>query len=78
MFAQARAVLLGSVALCVLNSPLVAQTWTAEQQAVLAVVEDTWTENDPTWVTRLTHPEMARLEQCESHAQGPVDDESLE
>ncbi len=58
MFAQARAVLLGSVALCILNSPLVAQTWTAEQQAVLAVVEDTWTENDPTWVTRLTHPEM--------------------
>ncbi len=58
MSAQSRAVLVGGVALCVLTSPVVAQTWTAEQQAVLAVVEDTWTENDPTWVTRLTHPEM--------------------
>ena len=38
--------------------PVAAQQWTAEQQSVLAVVEDTWTENDPTWVTRLTHPEM--------------------
>ena len=58
MSAQTRAVLLGGVALCVLTSPLVAQTWSSEQQAVMAVVEATWVENDPTWVTRLTHPEM--------------------
>ena len=58
MSSQTRAALLGGVALCILNSPLVAQTWSSEQQAVLAVVEETWTENDPTWVTRLTHPEM--------------------
>jgi hypothetical protein len=45
-------------AFCILASPVVAQTWTADQQAVLAVVDETWAENDPTWVTRLTHPEM--------------------
>ena len=39
-------------------APVSAQEWTGEQQAVLAVVEETWVENDPTWVTRLTHPEM--------------------
>jgi len=58
MPAQYRAVLLGNIALCVFASPLVAQTWSSEQQAVLAVIEETWVENDPTWVTRLTHPEM--------------------
>lgn len=58
MSAQARAVLFGGVALCSLTSPLVAQTWSSEQLAVLAVVEETWVENDATWVTRLTHPEM--------------------
>ena len=58
MPAQYRPVLFGNIALCVFASPLVAQTWSSEQQAVLAVVEETWVENDPTWVTRLTHPEM--------------------
>ena len=58
MSAQTRAVLLGGVALYVVTSPLVAQTWSAEQRAVLAVVEETWTDNDPTWVSRFTHPEM--------------------
>ncbi len=58
MSARTRAVLFAGVALCVVSSPLVAQTWSSEQQAVLAVVEETWVENDATWVTRLTHPEM--------------------
>ena len=58
MPAQYRPVLFGNIALCVFASPLVAQTWSSEQQVVLAVVEETWVENDPTWVTRLTHPEM--------------------
>ena len=52
-----RALLLLAVA-ALFAVPVSAQQWTAEQQAVLAVVEDTWTENDPTWVTRVTHPEM--------------------
>jgi ketosteroid isomerase-like protein len=57
MTTHTRAALMGA-ALCMLASPLVAQTWSADQQAVLAVVDETWTENDATWVTRLTHPEM--------------------
>jgi hypothetical protein len=57
MTTHTRSALIGA-ALCLLASPIAAQTWTADQQAVLAVVEETWTENDPTWVTRLTHPEM--------------------
>jgi hypothetical protein len=57
MTIHTRAALIGA-ALFMLSPPLVAQTWSAEQKAVLAVVDDTWTENDATWVTRLTHPEM--------------------
>jgi len=57
MITHTRAVLMGA-AFFILTSPVAAQTWSADQQAVLAVVEETWTENDPTWVTRLTHPEM--------------------
>ncbi len=57
MITHTRAALMGA-AFCILTSPIAAQTWSADQQAVLAVVEETWTENDPTWVTRLTHPEM--------------------
>ena len=58
MSSQLRAVVLGAVALCAFTPPLVAQAWSAEQEAVLAVVEETWVENDATWVARLTHPEM--------------------
>ena len=61
MLTQYRTVLLGSIALCVFTLPLVAQTWSAEQLAVLAVVEQSWVDDlgkDPTWVDRLTHPEM--------------------
>ncbi len=61
MPAQCRAVLLGNIALCVFASPLVAQTWSSEQQAVLAVVEQSWVDDlgeDATWVDRLTHPEL--------------------
>lgn len=56
MSSKLRAVLLGAVALCALTPPLEAQTWSAEQEALLAVIEETWVENDATWVTRLTHP----------------------
>ncbi len=61
MFAQCRVVLLGSIALCIFAPPLVAQTWSSEQQAVLAVVEQSWVADlgkDAAWVDRLTHPEM--------------------
>ncbi len=61
MSAQCRAVLLGSIALCIFASPLVAQTWSSEQQAVLAVVEQSWVDDlgkDATWVDRLTHSEL--------------------
>ena len=61
MSAQCRAVLLGSIALCVFGSPLVAQTWSSEQQAVLAVVEQSYVDalgKDATWVDRFTHPEV--------------------
>ncbi len=57
MSTHTQAALIGA-AFCMLTSPVLAQTWSADQQAVLAVVEETWTENDATWVTRLTHPEM--------------------
>ena len=57
MSTYTQAALIGA-AFCMLTSPVLAQTWSAEQRAVLAVVEETWTENDATWVTRLTHPEM--------------------
>ena len=57
MSTHTQAALIGA-AFCMLTSPVLAQTWSADQQAVLAVVEATWTENDATWVTRLTHPEM--------------------
>ena len=57
MTIHTRAALIGA-ALFMFSSPLVAQTWSTDQQAVLAVVDETWAENDPTWVTRLTHPEM--------------------
>ncbi len=57
MSTYTQAALIGA-AFCMLTSPVLAQTWSADQQAVLAVVEETWTENDATWVTRLTHPEM--------------------
>jgi len=39
----------------------VAQTWSSEQQAVLAVVEQSWVDDlgkDATWVDRLTHSEL--------------------
>ncbi len=61
MPAQCRAVLLGNIALCVFASPLVAQTWSSEQQAVLGVVEQSWVADlakDATWIDRLTHPEL--------------------
>ena len=61
MPAQCRAVLVGSVALCIVASPLVAQTWSAEQQAVLAVVKQSYVDalgKDATWVDRFTHPEV--------------------
>ena len=58
MLVRTRATLLGAAAFCLLAAPLVGQTWSSDQMAVLAVVEATWTENDATWVTRLTHPEM--------------------
>ncbi len=61
MPAQCRAVLLGNIALFVFASPLVAQTWSSEQQDVLAVVEQSWVDDlgeDATWVDRLTHPEL--------------------
>ncbi len=57
MTIRSRAALIGA-GVFMLTTPAAAQTWTTEQQAVLAVVEETWAENDPTWVTRLTHPEM--------------------
>lgn len=46
---------LGSIALCVFASPLDAQTWSSEQQAVLAVVEQSYVDalgKDATWVDR--------------------------
>ena len=61
MSAQRRALLSGSIALVILASPLVAQTWSPEQQAVLAVVEQSYVDalgKDATWVDRYTHPEM--------------------
>lgn len=61
MPAQCRAVLFGAVALFVLTSPLAAQTWSPEQQAVLAVVEQSYVDalaKDATWVDRFTHPEV--------------------
>jgi hypothetical protein len=61
MPAQCRAFLFSSIPLCVFASPLVAQTWSSEQQAVLAVVEQSWVDDlgkDATWLDRLTHPEM--------------------
>ncbi len=61
MSAQCRAILLGSIVLCVFASPLVAQTWSSEQQAVLAVVEQSYVDahgKDATWVDRYTHPEV--------------------
>ncbi|HBD98345.1 MAG TPA: hypothetical protein DC060_09110, partial [Gemmatimonadetes bacterium] len=58
MLARVRFVVVVGAALALLTSPLVAQTWSAEQQAVMAVVEMTWIENDAGWVTSLTHPEM--------------------
>ncbi len=61
MPAQCRAVLFANIALCVFASPLVAQTWSSEQQAVLAVVEQSWVDDlgkDATWVDRLTHSEL--------------------
>lgn len=61
MSAQCRAVLLGGIALCVFASPLVAQTWSSEQQAVLAVVEQSYVDalgKDATWVDRHTHAEV--------------------
>jgi len=58
MLASLRYAVLSAATLCLLTAPLVAQTWSPDQQAVMAVVDATWTENDATWVTRLTHPEM--------------------
>ena len=58
MFARIRSVVIVGAGLALLTSPLVAQTWSPEQQAVMAVVEMTWVENDAGWVTNLTHPEM--------------------
>lgn len=61
MSAQCRAVLLGGIALCVFASPLVAQVWSSEQQAVLAVVKQSYMDalgKDATWVDRYTHPEV--------------------
>ena len=61
MSAQCRAVLLGSIALCGFASPLVAQTWSSEQRAVLAVVEQSYVDalgKDSTWIDRFTHPEV--------------------
>ncbi len=61
MSAQCRAVLLGSIARCVFASLLVAQTWSSEQQVVLAVVEQSYVDalgKDATWVDRFTHPEV--------------------
>ena len=58
MLARVRFVVVVGAALALLTSPLVAQMWSAEQQAVMAVVEMTWIENDAGWVTSLTHPEM--------------------
>ena len=56
-----RPVLLGTVLLPVFGFPVVAQTWSAEQQAVLAVVEQSWVDDlaeDATWIDRLAHPEV--------------------
>ena len=61
MSAQCRTVQLGSIALCVFASPLVAQTWSSEQQVVLAVVEQSYVDalgKDATWVDRFTHAEV--------------------
>ena len=58
MFVRIRSVVFAAVGLVLLTSPLVAQTWSPEQQAVMAVVEKTWVENDASWVTALTYPEM--------------------
>ena len=61
MSAQCRAILLGSIALCIFASLVDAQTWSAEQRAVLSVVEQSWVADmggDATWIDRHTHPEM--------------------
>ena len=61
MLIRYRGVLLGTIAICALASPLAAQTWSAEQQEVLAVVEQSWVDDlakDATWVDRLTHSEV--------------------
>ena len=58
MLARIRFVVFVGAGLALFSSPLVAQTWSPEQQAVMAVVEMTWIENDAGWLTGLTHPEM--------------------
>ncbi len=53
--------LLFLVVALLISVPVSAQEWTAEQQAVLAVVEQSWVDDlgkDATWVDRFTHPEM--------------------
>jgi hypothetical protein len=55
------AVLLGCIGVCLLAQPVAAQTWSAEQQSALSVVEQSWVDDlgeDASWVDRLTHPEM--------------------
>jgi ketosteroid isomerase-like protein len=50
-----------TAALPALSPGLHAQTWSAEQQAVLAVVERSWVDDiaeDATWVERMSHPEL--------------------
>ena len=57
---QALLLLLGSAALAI-TAPVAGQTWSAEQQAVLRVVEQSWEEDlgeDPAWIDRLTHAEL--------------------
>ncbi len=76
MPAQCRAVLFANIALCVFASPLVAQTWSSEQQAVLAVVEQSWVDDlakDATWVDRLTHPEMLGWNNTDPVPRGQTD-----
>ncbi len=61
MSAHCRTILLGAIASCTVMSPLVAQTWSSEQKAALAVVELSWVDDlgkDATWVDRHTHPEV--------------------
>ena len=61
MRASCLAVLASLLSLFGLATPTSAQTWSAEQQAVLAVVQQAWVDDlaeDLTWVERMAHPEV--------------------